>query len=96
MNLLLKLEPTDVNATVVWEMNREKTLGRICSLVSFDLQFHLESCKTPKEAWETLEKLYGKIDKIGGYQIENDLINLDPKEFDKIQDYISKIKQLRT
>ncbi|XP_059066095.1 uncharacterized protein LOC131857473 [Cryptomeria japonica] len=87
--------PTDANALQAWEINHERALGYICSLVSFDLQFHLESCKTPKEAWYTLENLYGKTDKIRGYQIDNDLMNLDPKSFNNIQDYISKIKQLR-
>ncbi|XP_059067601.1 uncharacterized protein LOC131029727 [Cryptomeria japonica] len=49
--------PIDANALQAWEINRERALGYICSLVSFDLQFHLESCKTRKEAWETIENL---------------------------------------
>ena len=93
----MKLLPhIDANALQAWKINHEKALGHICSLVSFDLQFHLESFKTPKEAWGALETLFGKTDKIKGYQINNDLMNLDPKSFNNIQDYISKIKQLRT
>ena len=79
-----------------WEINHEKALGYIFSLVSFYFQFHLESFKTHKVAWDARETLFGKTDKIKGYQINNDLMNLDPKSFNNIQDYISKIKQLRT
>lgn len=60
-------QPTDPNSLLKWDIQREKTLGCICSLVSYDWQFHIESCKIPKELWETLETLYGKIDKIMGY-----------------------------
>jgi hypothetical protein len=42
-------------------LNRmDEALGSICSLISPDLLFHISSCKTPNEAWTTLEGLFGK------------------------------------
>ena len=57
--------------------------------------FHLEGIDTPHEAWDQLENLFGKTNAIRGHQLENELISLDPNNFDTIQDFISKFKSLR-
>jgi hypothetical protein len=42
-------------------LNRmDEALGRICSLISLDLLFHISSCKTPNEARTTLKGIFGK------------------------------------
>jgi hypothetical protein len=42
-------------------LNRmDEALRTICSLISPDLLFHISSCKTPNEAWTTLEGIFGK------------------------------------
>jgi hypothetical protein len=38
----------------------DEALGTICSLISPDLLFHISSCKTPNEAWTTLEGIFEK------------------------------------
>jgi hypothetical protein len=38
----------------------DEALRTICSLISPDLLFHISSCKTPNEAWNILEGLFGK------------------------------------
>jgi hypothetical protein len=49
-------------------LNRmDEAFVTICSLISPDLLFHISSCKTPNEAWTTLEGLFGKQDEIRGY-----------------------------
>lgn len=77
-------QPIDSKELQDGGINCEKTLGCICSLVSFDFKFHIESWKIPKEAWE-IENLYGKTNKTRVYQIDNDLINFDTKGFDHIK-----------
>ena len=47
-------------------------------------------CSESKEAWDKLEQLYGKMDEEKGFQIEDDLLLLDPKNYDTIQDFIIK------
>ena len=52
-------------------LNRmDEALETICSLISPDLLFHISSCKTPNEAWTTLEGLFGKQDEIMGHMLE--------------------------
>jgi hypothetical protein len=72
----------------------DEALRTICSLISPDLLFHISSCKTPKEAWTTLEGIFGKPNEMKGHMMEVDLLTLDPKRFDNIQDFFTKFKDL--
>lgn len=60
-----------------------------------DLIFHIEKCKTIEEAWDKLSQLQGQVGEIRGYKLESDLVNLDPKDSDTIQDYVTKVNELR-
>jgi hypothetical protein len=72
----------------------DEAFRTICSLISLDLCFHISSCKTPSEAWTTLEGLFGKHDEMRGHMLEVELLTLDPKSFDNIQDFFTKFKDL--
>ena len=39
--------------------------------------------------------MYGKVNEDKGFQIEDDLLLLDPKNYDTIQDYIIKVNEYR-
>jgi hypothetical protein len=69
-------------------------LRTICSLISPDLAFHVSSCKTPNEAWTTSEGIFGKKYEMSGHMMEVELLTLDPKSFDNIQDLFTKFKDL--
>ena len=53
--------------------------------ISRDLLFHIKGLKSPKEAWEKLEFLFGKQDDLRGHILENELISLQPSTFETIQ-----------
>jgi hypothetical protein len=72
----------------------DEALGTICSLISLDLIFHISSCKTPNEAWTILEGIFGKQDEMRGHMLEVELLTLDPKIFENIQDFFTKFKDL--
>jgi hypothetical protein len=72
----------------------DEVLRTICSLISPDLLFHISSCKTPNETRTTLEGLFGKKDEMRGHMLEVDLLTLDQKIFDNIQDFFTKFKDL--
>ena len=56
-------------------LNRlDEAFGFLCTHISIDLLFHLEGLRTPKEAWEKLEVLFGKQDELRGHFLENELI----------------------
>jgi hypothetical protein len=38
----------------------DESFGTICSFISPELLFHIYSCKTPNEAWTTMEGIFGK------------------------------------
>jgi hypothetical protein len=72
----------------------DEALKIICSLISLDLLFHISSCKTPNESWTTLEGLFGNQDEMRGHMMEVELLTLDKKIFDNIQDLFTKFKDL--
>ena len=41
-----------------------------------------------------MEEIFGKQDKIRGHMLEVELLTLDPKTFDNIQDFFTKYKDL--
>ena len=50
--------------------------------ISTDLPFHISGIDEPDKAWEKLESiLFGKHNEIRGYQLENELISLNPSYF---------------
>ena len=89
----LEKEPTQSVEKPKWHSHCNEALGLICLSLSPKFFFHLER-DTPHEAWDQLEKLFGKIDAIRGNQLENELITLNPNNFDPIQDFILSSKLL--
>jgi hypothetical protein len=72
----------------------DEEFGPICSLIPPKLLFHVSSYKTPNEAWTTMEGIFGKHEEMRGHMIEVELLTLDPKTFDNIQDFFTKYKDL--
>jgi hypothetical protein len=91
--------PSDPTAHPVahldWLTKNTMALGTLRKYVSKDLIFQIDKYKTIKDAWDKLGQLYGHVDEIRGYQLDNDLTMLDPKNFDTIQDYVTKANELR-
>jgi hypothetical protein len=71
-----------------------ETFRTICSLISLDLLFHISSCKTPIDAWNTMGGIFEKWDDMRVHMIEVELLTLDPKHFDKLQYLFTKYKYL--
>ena len=57
-----------------------------------DLLFHLTDLKTPKEIWDKLESLYGKHDDLRVYQLKNELMSLQPSNFETLNDFFTMFK----
>ena len=88
-------KPTDAKELIDWTNIDRQALGVIRSCVHGDLLFHIKNCSDSKEAWDKLEQLYDKVDEEKGFQIEDDLVLLDPKNYDTIQDYTIKVNEYR-
>ena len=74
-----------------WQKMDRKALGDICLGVEDKIINQIQKFNTSKEAWDTLKNLYGKVSKEDVYKIEDDLVFLDLKTFDSIQDFIIKV-----
>ena len=72
----------------------DEAFGFLCTHIFRYLLFHLEGLRTPKEAWEKLEVLFGKKDEIRGHILENKLVAFHPNSFDTIQQFFTKFKSL--
>ena len=60
--------PAEKNKFLNW---LDEAFGFLCAHISRDLLFHLKGLKTPKEAWEKIEFLFGKQDELQGHTLEN-------------------------
>jgi hypothetical protein len=90
----IDIEPTSFIEKSKYLNRMDEALRTICSLISPDLLFHISSCKTPNEAWTILEGIFGKQDEMRGNMSEVELLTLDPKIFENIQDFFTKFKDL--
>ena len=57
---------------------KDEAFNFLCLSISQYLLFHLTDLKTPKEIWDKLESLYAKHDDLRVYQLENELMSLQP------------------
>ena len=90
---------TEVEPTLAIEkskyLNRmDEAHGSICMCISPELQFHLSACNTPNEIWKKVEDLYVKQDEMKGHMLEVELLSLDPRNYDRIQDFFTKYNDL--
>ena len=88
-------QPSDAKELIQWQLIDQQALGVIRNCVHGDLLFHITGCSNSKDAWDKLKQLYGKVNEDKGFQIEDDLLLLDPKNYDTIQDYIIKVNEYR-
>ena len=73
---------------------KDKAFGFLCLSISRDLLFHLLGLKTPKEIWDKLDTMYGKQDDLRVYQLENELMSLQPSNFETLNDFFTKFKHV--
>jgi hypothetical protein len=88
------IEPTSAIENLKYLNSMDEALRTICSIISPDLLFHISSFKTPNEAWAILEGIFRKQDETRGHMMEVDILTLDPKIFENIQDFFTKFKDL--
>ena len=71
---------------------RDEAYGLLGLSISRDLLFDIDGITSPNEVWEKIQDWFGKIDKMRGYQLENELIAPSPSSFKSLQVYFLKFK----
>ena len=87
--------PIDVDKKAKWDNRNDKEHGLIGISISPDLRYHLQDIDEPKEAWDTIESVFGKINIIQAQQLENQILTLSPNDFSCLGDYLSRFKTLK-
>jgi hypothetical protein len=87
-------EPTNVDKKAKWDNRNDKAHGIIKISISHDLRYHLQYIDDPKEAWDTIESVFGKLNIIQEQQLENQILTLSPNNFSCLGDYLSTFKTL--
>jgi hypothetical protein len=52
---------TDANKKAKWDNMNDEARGLIEISISPDLRYHLQDIDDPKEAWDTVESVFGKL-----------------------------------
>ena len=77
-----KIAPTNDEAKVAkWDNKNDQARGLIGMSISSNLRFHLDGLDSPVEAWEKWHNVFGLKNEIRAYQLENELLTLDPSNF---------------
>ena len=87
-----QVEPNYVVEKAKYFNKLDEAYGLLCLRISREFLFHLDSLTSPKEVWEKLESLFGKIDELRRHQLKNELISLSRVHYDTIQDFFTKFK----
>ena len=66
----------------------------MCLSISRDLIFHINGLKTPKQVWDKVASLFDKQDDLSIYQLENEPISPHPVNFETLNDFFTKFKNL--
>eukprot|EP00253_Pinus_taeda_P006200 PITA_06200 len=94
ITMAIEVEPTSAIEKSKYLNRMDEAHGSICMCISLELQFHLSACNTPNEIWKKVDDLYGKQDEMKGHMIEVELLSLDPRNYDRIQDFFTKYNDL--
>jgi hypothetical protein len=92
--MAMETKPTSAIEKSKYLNRMDEAYGALCMHISPELLFHVSSCKTPNEIWTTMEGLFGKQDEMRGHMLEVELLALDLKIFENIQDFFTRYKDL--
>ena len=87
-------EPTSVIYKARVLNKKDEAFSFLCLSISKELLFHLSGLKNTKEIWDKLDTLYGKQDDLRVYQLQNELMSLQPSNFDTLNDFFTKFKHI--
>ena len=79
-----KVEPGSAIEKSRFLNKKDEAFGFLCLSISDDLLFHLTDMKKPKEIWDKLESLYKNHDDLRVYQLKNELMSLQPSNFETL------------
>jgi hypothetical protein len=95
ITLGIETAPDDEENVAKWNNKNDQACGLIGMSIWPNLRFHLNGLDSLVKAWDRLNTVFGIKNKIRAFQLENELLTLDPSNFPSIEDYLSKFKTLK-
>ena len=87
-------EPVHCVDTEKYWNKLDEAYGFLCLSISKDLLFHITGLKTSKDILDQLASMFDKQDDIWIYRLENELISLNPGNYETMNDFFTKFKHL--
>jgi hypothetical protein len=91
--LLENLTQQQIQANKTWHEKTKKILYWLSVSVSDSMIVHIQDAKSPKQAWDTLVKMYSTNTQAHKMQLKQELHNLQKNKMN-ISDYSTKVKNL--
>ena len=74
----------DVKEVAIWKDKCDQTRGLIGQTVADSLQVSIEAEDILVKVWKTLSSLFDKSDDVFAYNLEKNIFELDPTNFDRV------------
>ena len=87
-------KPIDAQYVIKWEETCDQAREIIGQTVSNSIQVIIEGEDNLVEVWKTLSSLFDKSDNVSAYYLENNIFELDPTNFDRVEFYLAEVKTL--
>ena len=84
----------DSQENFVIDRNKDDVIWVITTYISHEIQFHTSGNSCPWEVWKKLKSSFDKVNESRVMQIGKELISLDPPSFQRIEEYLARIKEL--
>ena len=84
-----KAKPASEKDKAKYMNNLHEAHGHLLFSVSKDIWFHILELQTPKLVWDKLASLFDKHDEMRIHQLENDLITLNPSNFESLNEFFT-------
>ena len=72
----------------------DEAFGYLSLSISLNIRFHIKGLNTPKDIWDNIASLFDKQDEMRVHQLENELISLNPSNFETMNEFFTKFKNL--
>ena len=90
----MKVELTNAMDKAKYFTRMDEAFGMICLSISRDLMFYVDIASSPNGVCTKLEELLGKQDELQAYSLDNELIGLNPSNFDSLNEYFTKFNSI--
>ena len=92
---IMILDSMDDKHKFILDEKKDEIVGVIITYISRKIHFHRSNIDYPHQIQKKLKNLCDQVDKSKVMQIDKELIFLNALSFDRIEDYLTQVKELQ-